>query len=134
MRVANLDMTDPDQKCPCRWFQTSEQDNTTTAYLRQTWTSRIVCLLPIQLKGLLEFVGARVIGYQGDTPDAFELHFLNRTEDVYVDGVSLTHGQPPHQHIWTFINALYETRSDIYVCPCTRPDLNYTGVVTSLHR
>ncbi len=45
------------------------------------------------------------------------------------DGVSLTHDQSPRQHIWTFANAVDEIRSGFYVCPCTRPDLPYTGVV-----
>ena len=40
--------------------------------------------------------------------------------------MSLTHGQLPRQHIWTFANELDETLS---TCPCTRPDLPYTGVV-----
>ncbi len=77
-------------------------------------------------------VCGRIIAYQSSTPDAFDPYFDNRAlsiDDVYVDGVSLTHGQSPRQHIWTFANALDETRSDAYVCPCTRPDLPYTGVV-----
>ena len=77
-------------------------------------------------------VCGRVIGYQYNTPNAFAPYFLNRTvtiDDVYVDGVSLTHGQSPRQHIWTFANAHDENRSNEYVCPCTRPDLPYTGVV-----
>ena len=36
---------------------------------------------------------------------------------AYVDGVSLTYGNP-RQHIWTFANALDE-RGGIATCPCT---------------
>ncbi len=43
--------------------------------------------------------------------------------------MSLIHGQSPRQEIWTFANAVDETRSNGNVCPCTRPDLNYTGVI-----
>ena len=46
-----------------------------------------------------------------------------------MDGISLTHGQSPRQHILTFAAALDETRAQEWVCPCTRPDLPYTGVV-----
>ena len=56
----------------------------------------------------------------------------NRTIDnLYVDGVSLTHGHSPRQHIWTFANALDEAQSypDRTVCPCTIADITYTGVV-----
>ena len=38
----------------------------------------------------------------------------------YVDGISLTHGTSPRQHIWTFAAALHEYNSGPnVVCPCT---------------
>ncbi len=64
--------------------------------------------------------------------DAFENYYYNQArtiDDVYVDGVSLTHGQNPRKHIWTFANAVDEMRSNLYVCPCTKIDTPYTGVV-----
>ena len=64
--------------------------------------------------------------------DAFAPYYGDRShtiDDVYVDGVSLTHGQSPRQHIWTFANALDEVRSNYYVCPCTKTDSTFTGVV-----
>ena len=36
----------------------------------------------------------------------------------YVDGISLTHGQLPRQHIWTFATAWRVNR-----CPCFRPEV-----------
>ena len=65
-------------------------------------------------------------------PDAFHPYRGGRNQtidSVYVDGVSLTHGQQPRKHIWTFAAALDEIRSNVYVCPCTKIDLPYTGVV-----
>ena len=50
-------------------------------------------------------------------------------DETYVDGVSLTHGSLPRKHIWTFAAAYDESRSTAIVCPCTRPDLTYTGAV-----
>lgn len=42
-------------------------------------------------------------------------------EDIYVDGVSLTHGHP-RQHIWTFAVADdEEADGHINICPCTNP-------------
>ncbi len=71
-----------------------------------------------------------MIGYQDKTPDAFDPYYHNRPiDDAYVDGVSLTHGQSPRQHIWTFASAIDEIRSNHNVCPCTRPDYPYTGVL-----
>ena len=46
-----------------------------------------------------------------------------------MDGISLTHGHAPRQHIWTFANALDAVASNEWVCPCTRPDLEFTGAV-----
>ena len=48
-------------------------------------------------------------------------------DDLYVDGISLTHGHSPCQHIWTFANALDEAHSDTTVCPCTYTA--FTGIV-----
>ena len=48
-------------------------------------------------------------------------------DDVYVEGISLTHGQSPRKHIWTFANAVDEVHSNEYVCPCTTT--RFRGVV-----
>ena len=37
-------------------------------------------------------------------------------DSYYVDGLSITHGNP-HQHIWTFANGLYDY-TDEFNCPC----------------
>ncbi len=74
-------------------------------------------------------VCGRIIAYQCSSPDAFLPYFFNRSvsiDDGYVDGVSLTHGQSPRQHIWTFANAVDETQVGFSVCSCTRPDVPYT--------
>ena len=47
----------------------------------------------------------------------------------YVSGMSITHGESPRKHIWTFAAALDETRSNYNVCPCTKTDTPYTGRV-----
>ncbi len=132
MRVANLDMTDPNQNCPegLRLATRTEPPLRTCGRVK----GPVGCVSATYSTYGVEYskVCGRIIGYQNSTPDAFHPYFSNRAlsiDDVYVDGVSLTHGQSPRQHIWTFANALDETRSTRYVCPCTRPDLPYTGVV-----
>ena len=130
MRVANLDMTDPNQNCseglrlvtrtepPLRTCGKHAPGCVSTTYSTYGVKYSTVC--------------GRIIAYQSSTPDAFAPYFFNRNlsiDDGYVDGVSLTHGHSPRQHIWTFASALDETRSDNYTCPCTRPNLPYTGVV-----
>ena len=127
MRVANLDMTDPNQNCPDGFRLVSR----TTPPLRTCGRPGPGCVSITYPTYEMEYswICGRVIGYQDKSPEAFE----NRVSinNAYVDGVSLTHGQSPRQHIWTFANAVDEARSDHWVCPCTRSDLTYTGAVPS---
>ena len=54
-------------------------------------------------------VCGKVIAYQVGTTNAF-LNGGNAISSDYVDGVSLTHGDPTmRQHIWTFAAALAES-------------------------
>ena len=65
-------------------------------------------------------VCGKIIAYQVGTPNAFFLG-LNQTSksinEIYVDGVSLTHGRP-RKHIWTFAADHTEDLSYIRGCPC----------------
>ncbi len=63
----------------------------------------------------------RIIGYQFDSPNAFNSSITGNTslESWYIDGVSLTHGQPGSRtHVWLFVNTYYETASSIWKCQC----------------
>ena len=55
-------------------------------------------------------VCGRVNAYQQGTTDAFNIAAGPRTlEEIYVDGVSLTHGAPgSRQHIWTSLLQIFE--------------------------
>ena len=130
-RVANLDMTDPSQQCPDGFTLVTR----TTAPMR-------ICGRPDNFIGCVSttfpvlgieysHVCGRVIGYQDQTTDGFNRYHDRALtiDDNYVDGISLTHGQSLRQHIWTFVAAMDETRSDDFACPCTRPDHTYTGDV-----
>ena len=46
------------------------------------------------------------------------LWILNRY--LYIDGISVTNGQSPQQHIWTFV-AGYSEVDDYGSCPCGNP-------------
>ncbi len=104
MRVANLDMTDPNQNCPegLRLVTRTEPPLRTCGRVEEPG-----CTSTTYSTYGMEYlkVCGRIIAYQSRTPDAFNPYFDNRflsIDDVYVDGVSLTHGQSPRQHIWTF--------------------------------
>ena len=131
-RVANLDMTEPSQQCPDGFRPVTR----TTAPLRlcgrpdNNFRGCVSTTFPVH--GIeYSHVCGRIIGYQDQTPDAFYANFVNLTiDETYVDGVSLTHGQLPRQHIWTFAASLGE--SYVFtgaICPCTQPSATYIGTI-----
>ena len=128
-RVANLDMTDPSQQCPDRFRLVTR----TTAPLRTCGRPAGCVSTTFPVHGIeYSHVCGRVIGYQFGSPNAFDPYYVNRSltiVDSYVDGISLTHGLSTLQHIWTFAAAIGETLADRLICPCTQPDLPYTGTV-----
>ena len=126
MRVANLNMTDNNQQCPSGF-------RLITSPKRTCGTPGSSCVsTKFPLNGVkYSKVCGKIIGYQYGGPNAFGPHynFNEKIDNGYVDGVSLTHGQTPRKHIWTFAAANDETRSDPLVCPCTKTDTPYTGLV-----
>ena len=135
MRVANLDMTDPNQNCPAGFRLV----NRTSAPLRTCGRPGPVgCVsTTFQTYGVeYSHVCGRVIGYQDRTPDAFAPYADSSggmtIDSYYVNGVSFTHGQSPRQHIWTFAGAVEEVaRIPKNSCPCTRPNITYAGTIPS---
>ena len=127
MRVADLDMTNPTQNCPSGF-------RLITSLKRSCGRPGSGCVsttFPVHGVQYSRVCG-RVIAYQDKTPDAFAPYYHNRQvtiDGLYVDGVSLTHGQNPRKHIWTFAAANDETRSGRSNCPCTKTDTAYTGAV-----
>ena len=75
-----------------------------------------------------------MIAYQYGSTDAFGPYINqhappNTIDTAYVDGVSITHGQSPRHHIWTFASALTKVLSidhDICACTDTRHNWLYT--------
>ena len=131
MRVANLEMTDPNQKCPAEFRPITR----TSAPMRMCGRPGPVGCVSTTFRTYgVEYshVCGLVIGYQDSSPDAFAGAEGTTIDSTYVDGVSLTHGQSPRQHIWTFVGARDE--SGMYrqsTCPCTRSDTPYTGTIPS---
>lgn len=77
-------------------------------------------------------VCGRVIGYQFGEPDAFKPFYKEpgrSIDDLYVDGISLTHGQAPRQHVWTFAIAKDARKSGASSCPCINYNSRFTGTI-----
>ena len=114
MRVANLNMTDPNQQCPPNFKLNSEDrlcgkstDGNGCDSVKYT-TSGVS----------YSKVCGRVAGYQFGSADGFRACPSCTIDQPYVDGVSITHGDSPRKHVWTLAAEIYETEN---FCPCSFP-------------
>ena len=127
MRVANIDMTNTLKNCPGRLNLTSSPIPLCHTTTRAGCESNNFNVHGAQYSHIC----GRVIGYQNTSPAAFYYH-SSGIDGNYVYGVSLTHGQNPRQHIWTFAAALDESSSNYrYKCPCTNTNLLLTPSLPS---
>ena len=116
VRVANLNMTDPNQQCPenlnLSYTNPIRLCGRSTDY---SCDSVIFITYGVQYQQ----VCGRVRGYQFGSPDAFVCHGNCTIDSRYVDGVSITHGASPRKHIWTYAAGVYENQRQTFVCPCS---------------
>ena len=119
MRVASIDMTDTSSTCPSGLTTLTSPRRRCAMDVSGPACSSAV--LPVQGIQYSQVCG-KVIGYQDKTPDAFHRFITgqNTIDSNYVDGISITHGQSPRKHIWTFAAAVHEhsARPEL-LCPCT---------------
>ncbi len=121
MRVAHLDMAVPSQQCPSGFRLRTSPRRMCARTSAPGCTSVTFPAHGVQYSR----VCGRVRGYQHTSPDAF--YSQQPIDSAYVDGISITHGQSPRKHIWTFAAAADETRPDQYRCPCSYTARSYTG-------
>ena len=128
IRVAELDMRDTTTQCPndLELRTTPLRTCTTRSSNSATCSSDKFRVQGFQYSK----VCGRIRAYQVGTPDAFGLTNANvnsgrqsnnpNIDTYYVDGVSLTHGSSPRQHIWTFVCAGDENEGNpTFKCPCS---------------
>ena len=122
MRVAGLDMTKSSHQCPSDLIERTDSGKRTCVRIETTvGCSSINNFITPAVE--YSSVCGRVIDYQYGAPEAFGDSNIN---SKYVDGVSLTHGDPlARQHIWTFAAARDEVGSSPSLnCPCTNTSLS----------
>ena len=119
--VANLDMSDLLQQCPSGWREYPNNGSVSVRSCGRPENSSSGCNSTfIKTENFMySRVCGRIIGYQVNTPDAFNPMGSDPRDvsDHYVDGISLTHGSNPRKHIWTFAAGSNEY-GDQYGCPC----------------
>ena len=121
MRVAELDMTDTTTQCP----DSLELRTTPLRTCRIRNSGRACSSDMFSVDGVqYSKVCGRISAYQVGTTDAF--HNPN-IDSYYVDGVSLTYGSSPRQHIWTFVSAHDEDdQRPNSKCTCTNTAISNT--------
>ena len=115
VQVVSVNLSDPEQNCPSPWVL-----ETTPA--RSCAGSQTGCTSVYYdtLGVLYQKVCGMALGYATESPDAYL--FGNRGIDAaYLDGVSITHGQP-RQHIWSLAVGHNDTAYPVYRCPCDNSD------------
>ena len=119
MQVAKLDMTNSSHQCPPGTRLRTDLPKRLCGinFDEQGCSSSIFDVHGI---GYRQVCG-KIIAYQDASPDAFWRGGQAVSLDGnYVDGISLTHGSNPRQHIWTLAAALDEVGTiPVDNCPCT---------------
>ena len=125
-RAAYLNMADPTQTCPSDWELITTPRRSCARPSNASDRSCYSAMFPTQGIQYSQVCG-RIIGYQVGEPQAFVLENIVAPQTIdgpYVDGLSLTYGNP-RKHIWTFVAALDETTASNPAsrCSCTIPSL-----------
>ena len=132
-RIAHLDMRESDSQCPTGLQTRNYTSGNISKRLCGIDSVNATYSPVVYTTHGIEYtqVCGKIIAFQDGSTDAFSAYHqqarVNRTltiDDNYVDGISLTHGRSPRQHIWTFAAALDEVAADASVCPCTNTNVS----------
>ena len=120
MRIGYFDMTQAFPVCPSPLEVFTENN---TKYCRRQSTGCTSVYFDSLSQQYTEVCGM-VEGYQYGTMDAFSASNATKTpDDLYVDGISITHGSSPRRHLWTYAVGLSANPDPGYhstdQCPCT---------------
>ena len=125
MRVASLDFSNSSTPCP-NGLQERMDSGIRTCGIQ---SASAACATVSFSTGLAYTkVCGKVLAYQLGTADAFGNFGRGPSENIdanYVDGVSLTHGSNPREHIWTFAAALDEFGhydNGAAICECSHSE------------
>ena len=121
-RIAYLDMTQPSARCPSNLTEHSNSSTGQRACGRSSGPGCSSVIFPS--RGKYSQVCGLVAGYESGSMNSFNPNYFDdkTINDVYVDGISITHGNP-RQHLWTYVVGLQEAaHSSCGQCPGDRAD------------
>ena len=121
--VVTLDLGDQSQFCPSPWVETNSPGRSCTATNNCEGSN-------FSASGVTySRVCGRAVGYAVDSPDAFANFNGASIDGPYLDGISVTYGQP-RQHIWSFA-AGHDQTHGVIRCPCDNSDQNSAPLAPS---
>ena len=123
MRVADIDMTRPNENCPAGFRKVTASGKTMCGGQGAGCISTTFSSHGIEYSR----VCGRINGYQYYTTDAFAPYILQggNIDSIFVDGIVLTHGSP-RNHIWTFATGYNQYRTDRHGCPCNGDSYSFS--------
>ena len=121
MRVANINMTRPNENCPAGFRKITASGKTMCGGRSSRCISTTFSSHGLQYSR----VCGKIIGYQYQNPEAFAAQ-TQSTDGIFVDGIVLTHSSQ-QIHIWTFAAGAGQYRTDQYGCPCNGD--SYSGSI-----
>ena len=126
-RVAYIDTTQGPGKCPSGLVEHVNSATNQRACGRSVDVGCSSVTYPAG--GNYTNICGQVRGYQLHSPNAFEGLQGSSINDPYVDGISITRGNPRH-HVWTYVAYWYEGYSTTsQLCPCSRTNTSdYSNV------
>ena len=138
IRVAHIDMTNVTHTCPTGGTFTEWTRDSPPRRLCIPRSPNSGCFshkfpLPALSSSATQICG-RITAYQNATTNGFfpfHLNNLRTIDEVYVDGISLTHGVSSRTHIWTLVSALDETAGHLSACACSNSEQLATSDIPS---
>ena len=119
-------MTDPKQRCPGGFKEVTSYSPPLRLCGRASASAGCISQHFYSQEPYTQVAG-RIIGYQFGSLYAFYRQ-TRGIDSYYVDGFSVTHGQSPRKHIWTFAAGSDDKSArNVAQCPCS----NYPPSATS---
>ena len=119
MRVAAIDMTNPNENCPPGLDEGMYGDKKLCGNRGIGCKSTFFSTYGIPYMEVCGFVA----GYQYKTPDAFRGTGAS-IEGTYLDGISITYDKSPRKHIWSYAAGVSADSVSALTCPCNTGGLN----------
>ena len=120
MRIAYLNMTEPNSTCPSGMTTLSFDNIDHDLCGRHPSAGGNCDSVFFSVDGYnYSKVCGQMRGYQYHSPDGFQGYLNGKgIEENYVCGYSITYGNEPRNHIWTYAGGIHQNRIISYDCPC----------------